>query len=265
MTQGISFVLNALNQDVTSILATIEKVAPDTLKYDATSVIEVTYSDVRSTFKFQTDSDDLTDISGTDIKYYVHSTHMGLDPSWNPMSDSVVQVKSGNDNWGRVATTGSNGETLADLSPSADYERHLADILFGTHFGVDLFTNETAIKDHLISESDGTVQTALTAAASMTISDNTDANLCRALMMQILENIPERFQDLSATFVEQSVPIQVGDSISYRIIVRAAADQEALTGVTNTRDEGQSLDITPTLKKLDKVYRIKFLVVADPV
>ena len=258
----VSFVLSALNQDITSVLATIESMEPEPLSYDATSIKRVKLSDVLATFKFQTDSADLTDLSAADVKYYVHSTHMGLDASWNPMVDSVVAIKDGADTWGRIASSGSDGVLFTDLSPSADYLRHLAEVLFGTHFGVDLFTNETSIKDFLISSTSGLIQNALNAAASMTISDTTDANLCRALMMQILANNSQRFQDVSATDLEQSVPIQVNDSISFRVVVRAAETQADITGASNARLVSEQLSGL-TLNKLDKVYKIKLLVVAD--
>uniref|UniRef100_A0A6C0JPW0 Uncharacterized protein n=1 Tax=viral metagenome TaxID=1070528 RepID=A0A6C0JPW0_9ZZZZ len=263
---NINFVLSALEQDFSSLLATIEQATPGTLLVDATAVQNVTRSRVRSTFKFQTDSDDLNDLSGADVKYYVRSstdlgldassTYMGLDASWNPMSDTVVQT-------GMVATTGSNGASLNDMSPSADYLRHLADVLFGTHFGVDLFTNETAIIDNIIAESQGEVQGHFIAAASMTNADNTSINLTRELIKQIFDTYPQRFQDVSATYLEQSVPIETGDSISFRIIVRADGDQALVTGITNIRDAVLDVNISPPLTKLDRVYGIKFLVVAD--
>ena len=263
---AINFVLSGLDQSVTSLLAAIEKVTPATIKYDATAIQNVTLTNILNTFKFQTDSEDLSDLAATDINYYVDATHMGLASSWNPMSSIVVEVLDTGDNWGRVATYGSDGTTqLSDLSPSADYERHLAEKLFGTHFGVDLFTNEASIKSTLISDVSGSVQTVLNAAATKTNSDTTDANLCRELMMQIFNENKERFADISNTDGIQSLPIEVNDTISFRIVVKAASGQEDVTGLTDiTRVSGEAINFDDEdLTTLDKVYRIKFVVVAD--
>lgn len=256
------FVLNALNQDITSALATIEGQSTVTFKYDAVASCNVALADALATFKFQSDSADLTNADASDVHYYVKAagSYMGLGGSWNPMSGTVVEVKSGSETWGRAGTTNSDGVTYANLHPDGDYERHLAWVLFSTHFGVDLFTNEPEVVAALDAASAGQIQAAFDAAASMTNATATDANLCRALMRQMIERNVERFQSLVNTGGEQSLPLIAGDSISFRIIVRADAGQAAVTGASNTRLAGEVLSDL-TLNRLDKVYKIQLNIV----
>jgi hypothetical protein len=257
------FVLSGLNENITSIAATIEKTQPQTIVCDAIANYNVSLSKILSTFTFQTDSFDLNDISSADIQYYVNSSDMSgaLPTGWNPMVDTTVQIKSSGETWGRAGTTDSDGNVYANLSPSADYQRHLAWILFGTHFGVDLFSNETTIMNHLISSSQGNVQTALNNASQMTNNNTSDTNLCRELMKQMFYTNASRFQNVSNTSSIQSLPFTSGDSISYRIIVSADANQADVTGVSNIRVSPEILTGLPDLKRLDKVYKIKFAIV----
>lgn len=259
------FVLNGLNQDITSALATIEGQAREDFEYDALAECDVAVADAHATFKFQTDSFDLTNADASDIQYYVKSagSYMGLGGSWNPMSGTTVSVKIGSETWGRAGTTDSDGHTYANLHPDGDYVRHLAWVLFSTHFGVDLFTNEPELVAALDSEMAGKVQAVFDSAASMTNATATDANLCRALMRQMIEYNKERFSGLVDSSGEQSLPLLAGDSISFRVVVRAAATQEAivsLSSAANTRAAGEVLTGL-TLNKLDKVYKIKLNIV----
>jgi hypothetical protein len=255
------FVLNGLNQDITSSLATIQGQAVSDFECDAIAECIVLEADARATFKFQTDSFDLTNADASDIQYYVKSagSYMGLGGSWNPMSGTTVAVKSGSETWGRAGTTNSDNQTYANLHPDGDYVRHLAWVLFSTHFGVDLFTNEPELVAALDSEMAGKVQAVFDAAASMTNATATDANLCRALMLQMIETNKERFVSLADSSGEQSLPLLAGDSISFRVIVRADVAQAAivsLSAAANTRSSAEELD-NLTLNKLDKVYKIK--------
>jgi len=257
------FVLSGLNDTITSIAATIEETSPVTIGCDAIANYNIDLSNIKSTFTFQTDSFDLTDISSSDIQYYVNSSNMngGLPTGWNPMVDTIVQIKANGETWGRAGTTDSDGNVYANLSPSADYQRHLAYVLFGTHFGVDLFSNETTIMEYLIDAGVDKVQTALNNASQMTNLDTTDSNLCRELMKQMFYSNASRFQNVSNTSSPQSLPFIAGDSLSYRIIVQAAAGQAALTGASNARLDPSEIISGLNLNRLDKVYKIKFTVV----
>ena len=257
------FVLNALNQDITSALANIVGEPTVTFEYDAVASCDVALADALATFKFQTDSFDLNNSDASDVQYYVKAagSYMGLGGSWNPMSGTEVEVKVGtSETWGRAGTTNQVGAVYANLHPDGDYQRHLAWVLFGTHFGVDLFTNEAEVVSALDASSAGQIQASFDAAASMTNATATDANLCRALMLQMIEHNKERFQSLVDSSGEQSLPLIAGDSISFRIIVRAAAAQAAITGASNVRLAGEVLSDL-TLDRLDKVYKIKLNIV----
>ena len=66
-----------------------------------------------------------------------------------------------------------------------------------------------------------------------TNTSNTTANICRELIRQIAAVAPARFSDISNNHALQSVPFASGDTINFRLTVRAAPNQQGLTGVAN--------------------------------
>jgi len=256
------FVLSALNAEITSSLATITGDAAQTFQYDAIAEHDVNLADVRDTFQFQSDSNDFTDANATDVKYYVESAgnYMGLSSSWNPVSSSVVAAVGGT--WGAAGTTGPSGSALTNRELDHDYVRNLALRLFGTHFGVDLFTNEEQLITDLDAAGVDYLKAPMDAAASMTNADASDNNLCRVLMRQMIDMDVQRFRDLQNVGEKQPLPFVAGDSISFRICVKAAANQASTTtGASVTRAAGEVLSDYAGLNKLDKVYKVKLNIV----
>jgi len=257
------FVLAALNTEITSSLATISGVPADMFEYDAIAEHNVSVAAVRDTFQFQSDSDDFTDASAADVKYYVESAgnYMGLTAAWNPVSSAVVAAAGGT--WGAAGTTGPSGSALANMELDHDYVRNLALRLFGTHFGVDLFTNEEQLITDLDAAGVEYLKAPMDAAASKTNADASEANLCRVLMRQMIDMDVQRFRDLQNVGTKQPLPIVVGDSISFRICIKADATQaSSTTGANVTRAAGEVLSDYAGLNKLDKVYKVKLNVVA---
>ena len=124
---------------VTSDLATIYGEQPAALTGDATVDVDVSTTLMQEIFQFQTDSTDIDDISLNDIKYKVVYT-----PS-NPILPFGIDI----DTSSNVASGAIAGSAGLNQNLTYDYLRHLADELFGTHLGVDLFNNEEAVRSAL--------------------------------------------------------------------------------------------------------------------
>jgi hypothetical protein len=237
---------NHLNESITALGATIPSFTT-TMTADAT--VEITASAAsafRETFYFQTDSDIATD--GTDdVKYYVDTS------KW-PASATDLNAATGT-----IGTA--NGAFKDGENISESFLRHTANTLFGTHLGVDLFNNETTVKNDLDSQmlnlsttintaisdvaiggSDADLQTGGYNSGSYLDDNVTDTkNISRELVNQLLNNSAsrERFNATNlSTYAHPagvaglySVPLITGDSISFKVTVNPAADQDTLVPV----------------------------------
>jgi len=221
----------------------LDSSAVPALASDATAVFLVNIDHMKNVFRFQTDSADFLDADASDLKYYVNMTNW---PALNPAnammnhSASVSPIASG---------FASNKMMIAH-----DYTRYLAQRLFGTHQGVDLFNNEVALLQNLrtICGADAAGRTwqdivdkmtavSTTGAAGFIVADvagnyttnsnNSDDNLCRVLFRQLVATAKERFSALANTSDAQALPFQVDDVISFKVTINPAAGQHNLTGV----------------------------------
>ena len=106
--------------------------------WDAVAQCDVPLETIRSMFMFvfQTDHFDVDDICEDDVRFYIDSANIP-----NAAAIGLPTAIVGN---GKVSSLNAEGTafTEADLVIGKDYIRHLANILFNTPFGVDLFTNE---------------------------------------------------------------------------------------------------------------------------
>ena len=232
---------NHLSESITASAATIPSFTT-TMSADAT--VEFTASAAsafKNSFYFQTDSDIAT--AGTDdVKYYVDTSQ------WANMATDLNATS------GTISTANGafkDGETISE-----SFLRHTANTLFGTHLGVDLFNNETTVKTNLdttlttlattigttvssvgIAGSDADLQTGGHNASKYLDDAVTDTkNITRELVNQLLNNANsrERFNASNlATYAHSSgdagvysVPLIAGDSISYKVTINPAADQD---------------------------------------
>lgn len=246
MSTPINFVLSELESSVQmSVNGGMDAQSITALDVSAVAIFEVSLDDMKSVFKFQTDAVDLTDLSATDIKYYVDADAFPEVNSANAMMDAT-------DSSGAIASSYANNKMLV----AHDFVRYLASKLFNTYHGVDLFNNEVDLLKNLrsICGSDvagntwfdiksklekvglsGTHANILGAdgAKYMTIADTTQENLCRVLFEQMVNNASPRFADISlGSDAPQSLPFSVNDSISFKLNIAPAAGQEELTGVS---------------------------------
>ena len=247
----VNFVLESLNSEVTmGVAGNLFSEPIPVLDVSATAILYVSIDDMKSVFQFQTDSTDVNNLPSADIKYYVDTASW---PALNP-ANAMMNVSSLSQN--AIALIDSNG-ALADnkLMVCHDFTRYLASKLFGTHFGVDLFNNETELLQDLRLICDDSAEghtqydvlAKLTAVSKsgtheglegdagskfMTNATNDNTNLCRVLFDQMIAADISRFRDLSiGADQSQPLPFAVDDAISFKLTIAPIEGQEELTGV----------------------------------
>ena len=245
---SVHFVLTTLESSVQmGLAAAVTTSEIDALDVSATAVFQVSVDSMKQLFRYQTDSNDVTNLDSTDIKYFVDSSNW---PQLNP-ANAMLDAPESN---GPIATAGieSNKQLVAH-----DFVRYLALKLFNTHLGVDLFNNEVelltnirAICDdsaagHTMYDINSKIQkvgingthTDIQGAAGakyMTNANQTAENICRVLMQQMTNNAIDRFATLQEADAQdrRALPFQADDSISFKVTINPADGQEELTGVS---------------------------------
>ena len=197
---------------------------------DVHATVDVSASVLQQLFNFSTEHTDVNDIiqggRAGDIVYRVSYSRYNLETALGIDINSNVTCYAGN----YYTSTGS-------LNPTYDYVRYLADNLFNTSLGTDLFSNETELRTNLRDTFTNNFDTRLTYL--QTIGQRwpitTTYNPGKYILDNILRNAPERLSDLTqytlpdhATF--HKMPILAGDKIYMLFTVSAAEDQEDLTG-----------------------------------
>jgi len=267
---AIQFILDHLSNSTTMDLSgAFTKYAP-TLDCSATAVLEIDVDTMKSVFQFESDSYEFSDLSNADINYYVFSSHWpsGFDSSYsysasnfnpaNAMLDYTSAV-GGINSTGAIAATQVSGDPIPSnkMMVAHDFVRYLAEKLFSTHMGVDLFNNQVTLLQHLrvlcaggTADASGTWQDVVTKVREVSVtgthptlqtdasgnkymsnSDTTIDNLSRVLATQMMEYDPDRFHTIEATGLPQPLPFKAGDSISFKLTIHPAPGQNNLTGV----------------------------------
>ena len=249
---SVHFVLTALESSVTMDLSASVQVSEiPILDTSATAVLQVSVADMKSVFQFQTDSNDLTDLDATDIKYYVKMD------SWPVLNPANAMLDDG-DSKDAIATSNADGPLASNkMLVAHDFVRFLALRLFNTHLGVDLFNNEVDLLKDLRkicgNQLEGQTWFDVTAKLHkvsvngdhpdivgdtdgqkyMTNANNTADNLCRVLLEQMTKSAISRFHEAGTISgeTEQGLPFKAGDSISFKLNISPADGQEELTGI----------------------------------
>jgi len=260
------FVVSAFEQTIDlGVAGSIFSEPIPAIDVSAVAVIEVSLDTMRSVFQFQTDATDVNNLAESDIKYFVDTE------AWAGLADvqPANAMLDHSESTGAISTADPNGSLYpADkMLVAHDFIRYLALRLFNTPYGVDLFQNEdelmTDIRTKCSALEDGglvwkTVIEKLTAVNKQNAADGEDDsgkymtnpapdadpadaqnNICRVLMLQMLNTQIARFQDITlnnesqtgTVGVLQGLPFVEGDSISFKLTVNPAADQELATGV----------------------------------
>ena len=229
---AIDFVLEGFESSVTmgvSASLTPGQEIP-TLTVDATAELDMALDDVIGVFSYQSDDWNMNDVSASDVGYIVNS----IFPTFNAGSDALVTLNP-------IGTTEATGANYPDetMKVKHDYVRHLAESLFGTRYGVDLFNNVEALEESVATatgnDADCTLNQINVVMASCMVSpkhddDDSAGNICRALFQQMIKSQPARFNVVDpAVSTGIPLPFEAGDSISFKLIIHAAEDQELLT------------------------------------
>ena len=255
-----------------------------TLDCSATAVLEIDVDTMKSVFQFESDSYQFSDSSNADIKYYVFSSNWpsGFDSSssysasnFNPANAMLdyTSAVGGVNSTGAIASTEVSGDPIPSnkMLVAHDFVRYLAQELFSTHMGVDLFNNQVTLLQHLrvlggsgTADASGTWQDVVTKVQAVSVTgthaslqtdgsgnkymsndDTSLDNLTRVLVTQMMEYDPARFNTIEATGLPQPLPFQHGDSISFKLTINPAPGQNNLTGVPAFG--GRSYSITMNL------------------
>ena len=191
----------------------------DTVAFDGSANVAVTIplENAMNIFQFYTDSTDINNLAVDDIQYKVVYTGAGTTRIQFDLDTSALLI---------------NGDIhpgAANRNTTYDYVRYLAQRLFNTHLGVDLFSNEselrTTLRDDFSTAFDSNM-TALTTANGISPT--------RSILLQVINNQPERLSNIATLSLGSNwykSPLQAGDVLYFRLTVNAAANQNDLTGV----------------------------------
>ena len=253
----VNFTLSGLNQAFTlDVSGQLAGEAAVTLDVSCIAIYNVKLSDMLAVFKFQSDSFDVNDTDASDIKYYVDMDNWPANLKLNPvhahgLSTHPILLDS--------------ADIVAEKNlVKHDFVRYLAEMLFNTPHGVDLFSNEDAILSDLVTKGaaaytsikaalDAVNKTNAAAGPSLnkysTNAQNTAANFSRELLRQVAHHDPARFAGIANQTTIQSIPLAVNDTISFKTSISPYPAQHTLTlrpNAFNTR-----------------VYEIKLFLKAD--
>lgn len=255
---SVDFVLEALESQVQmSLLGSLPAAnTPALTGINAVAEYWVSVSDMKNAFYFQTDSNDINDVSGSDVTYYVNW------PSYAVLNPAHALVTT--DPISAIDQTGANLPSNRKLVKH-DFVRHISKDLFATHFGVDLFTNEQQLKDNLAQlghnvwdpSGGGGIKSKLESANGLNEGNVGNNNICRVLLQQVLFSQRDRLSNLpnikstrvGAPANEYSIPFANGDSIQFKVTVKA--------------DPTQHTVVRSSTLVADRTYKIKINVVTS--
>jgi hypothetical protein len=253
----VNFTLTGLNQTFTlGVSGELAGEAPVALDVSCIAVYNVKLSDMQAVFKFQSDSFDVNDVDASDIKYYVYMSNWPAELKLNPVHAGSLSASP-------ILATGGSVTAEKNLVKH-DFVRYLAEQLFNTPHGVDLFSNEEALLSDLVSKGvtarqaiDASLNAVNQANAAHGTSPNKystndltgAANFSRELMRQVANAAPARFAGISNVSTVQSVPLEENDTISFKVSISPAANQHNLTSRPAAFDT--------------RVYQIKLVLKAD--
>ena len=215
------FYLSQLNVDIDASSATFDGAVTVAFDASASAEVDVSFSVLRNLFQFSTDASDIDDVVATDILYKVDYTTqaepLGIDLNTNTeVYEGFIQ----------------SGAT--DNHVAWDFVRYLALKLTNTYLGVDLFSNETELRDNLTSTFKTKFNAVLLGLAANQAVDADSDSPSEAILSQIMNNDPSRLDDLTVLSVGglwYQVPIDIGDKLYFILTVTPATGQEGLTGL----------------------------------
>jgi hypothetical protein len=245
--KNINFSLSGLNQSFNlSTLALLDSSSVNMDATNATSIFYVRVSDITNIFKYQSDATDVDNTDASDIKYYVFHRKWPAELKINPLHSMMNKSES-------INMLGfSEGYTSNKSLTKHDFLRYISLRLFNTIHGVDLFRNERDLQENAVymgenvrynidsilsgistTSNSGTMSYDASGNKYLTNDSSGNTNLCRELMRQVAAGAPLRFYNNGADNTGlKNVPFLENDTITFRLILQAAAGQNILTGVS---------------------------------
>ena len=238
----IDMVLTALESSLTlTKAAELQDVSYSLLSdADITLNTDISATDIRNVFFYKADDPITADASF--VYYFVDkSSFANVEDTLNPFHGIVTRSYFGNNTNDHVGK---------------DFIRYLAQGLFGTYLGADLFTNEDALVSDISGKCHTVANTIIAkiddvdiTSSNLTFTDaslnnykylkdlNANTNLCREVVNQLITLAPERFVDISQNYAYNSTPgyyqapFLSGDKIQYKLTVTPATNQYQLTNL----------------------------------
>lgn len=237
MTTPVNIVLSAMNSQFT--LSTSGAIPSINQMATSDATIHLTYSVpatvLQETFFYRADEFITSDASF--VYYYVDMSRWpGALNSLNPQNGTVV-----------------SNCYVANDDIAKDFMRNLAEQLFGTYLGADLFTNETEVAVDIslncstIAEEIIALLTSIDKTNGSIVGISTDSsgnkymnddrsskNICREIFNELISNAPTRFENIKDNWPYNAggvddgfykMPVLPGDNVSFRITIAPAANQ----------------------------------------
>ena len=224
------FYLSELDIEVDASLAEMAGYEPSDFAGDATAEFDLPVSFLRELFQYHTDASDVNDFVPTDTLYKLNYAPTSAEITSNFILNTIVTQNRQDSN-----------AVAQDLA--RDYVRYLALKLFNTVMGVDLFDNETELRNNLHSSCRTALHTKLVGIAGCgpldadgvsinpaKISLGPQPNPAYKLLQEIIHFVPERLNDSTISFINVSgtgeeqwyeMPLVAGDAICFLLHVHA--------------------------------------------
>jgi hypothetical protein len=259
MTTPVNIILSAMNNQFT--LSTSGSIPSITQMVTSDATIHLTYSVpatvLQETFFYRADQFITSDASF--VYYYVDMSRWpGALNSLNPKNGTVMSSYVANDDVAK------------------DFMRNLAEQLFGTYLGADLFSNETDVAVDInlncsnianeimalltsIDKTNGSlVGISTDLSGNRYMNDNRSSkNICREIFNQLISNAPTRFENIKNNWAYNAggvddgfykMPVLPGDNISFQITIAPSANQ--MTAIPTGRTSLASRTYTVILHAL---------------
>jgi hypothetical protein len=238
---ALDFYLSQLNIELTSAEATMIGVSSEVIAADATAEVSVPLVNAKNIFQYHSDSIDVSNGVANDLTYKVVYD----------VSNSAQRMDFDVDTAANVVIAPIDAGA-ADQNLTYDYVRYLAQNLFNTHKGVDLFNNELQLRQHIKTEFTSEFNTnmiALNDEGELDASASSSLNPSKTLLDQIISLEPERLNDISGNAVDANwfkMPLIAGDKLYFKLNVVAAPGQHNLTTVSPIVDRSYLIKVTLT-------------------
>jgi hypothetical protein len=234
---SLNFYLPQLDVSVNSVPALLFGEESTPFSGQATVFVDIPLENAMNIFQFYSDSTDINNVTANDIKYKVVYTGVGITDM--PFDiDTLSEVD-----------TGAIHSGASDKNLTYDYVRYLAEELFNTHLGVDLFSNETELRTTLRDNFSISFDSNMTRLHAVE-TDDSENSPSKTILNQIIDNVPERLNDIYSLAVGNNwfkSPLVLGDILNFRLTVKAAAGQNTVTTVAAIEDRVYLIKATLTV------------------